>query len=840
MGSSQEFPTERDGSSTAESVADFIAAPFLPSIEPLGAYIERLSALPRLPIPDGGAGSKGGQDADASGQGHNVPRSQLEAARRAIDECFDGIAGLKKHQNQSAALAAILIERLHSVAELEGGILGLDRWQRRTSLAGMEAELAAVLQLPEGAAAKLTIHANTVVRKLPATLARLQSGELGWEQAIIIAEETTLLTDTGVVGERIADFELLLLTKAQNSTVTSFREKSRRLRERRFPETIVPRTRKAYADRMMTKSRSRDGMSWLSLYAPAPAVEGIWDQCTATAQAAQGPHEDRTLTQLRVDVAAALLLNQSLSDNQIFAPRPDSQIYPGPPPATAATSGTEGVPAPDQAQSGPQRAGTPGTTGSAESASQNSQTRPSVTEGLSSVRERETWASGLDSHPEAGSHSKVNTNSNSNTNPSTNAGYGSGTAVSGSAPANCAVPGELPLRQPMRCEYVAGGGSGPDLQKRGGQVSNKPGLVPEPGFRSVEPDPCNGDTMPESDGGATFWEPWEVPVFDDPDYWSPTFREPDPRNEPDWLPRAKPPVLEQCRPARPPVSTTAGRAGVRAGVREDNVANHAQWPPLPKVLPVVTVPVLSMLGLTDEPGWMEGAGPISMEVARQLISESSCMYRLLVDPITNQPLDRAPERYRVTKAMRTALRIRDEYCQFPGCMAKASTSQIDHIEAFEGGGTTTFSNLEALCLHHHLIKHFRDDKTRSGHYRTDQSPERQQVTLRGWVPKMTETRRVSWTSPTGCFYPADTDDRPLPLYPAWLQRLINQSMGIHYETEEDGSYSDPAQIDEQLGDVELPVMPEIFQLDDFEEAQLLRQAIARALENPALGLADAV
>lgn len=61
-------------------------------------------------------------------------------------------------------------------------------------------------------------------------------------------------------------------------------------------------------------------MSWLSLYLPAPTAEGIWDQCTLTAQAAQGLHEDRTLTQLRADVAAALLLSQSMSQNHIYSP----------------------------------------------------------------------------------------------------------------------------------------------------------------------------------------------------------------------------------------------------------------------------------------------------------------------------------------------------------------------------------------------------------------------------------------------------------------------------------------------------------------------------------------
>ncbi|WP_083360826.1 HNH endonuclease signature motif containing protein [Arthrobacter alpinus] len=63
--------------------------------------------------------------------------------------------------------------------------------------------------------------------------------------------------------------------------------------------------------------------------------------------------------------------------------------------------------------------------------------------------------------------------------------------------------------------------------------------------------------------------------------------------------------------------------------------------------------------------------------------------------------------------MRTMLRIRGEYCQFPGCMAKAATSEVDHIVNFQSGGTT-FDNLESLCLHHHLLRHFKDDKIRAG------------------------------------------------------------------------------------------------------------------------------
>ena len=50
-------------------------------------------------------------------------------------------------------------------------------------------------------------------------------------------------------------------------------------------------------------------MAWFSAYLPADTAAGIWDRTTAAARALQGPAEARTLTQLRADVAAILLLN---------------------------------------------------------------------------------------------------------------------------------------------------------------------------------------------------------------------------------------------------------------------------------------------------------------------------------------------------------------------------------------------------------------------------------------------------------------------------------------------------------------------------------------------------
>ncbi len=52
-----------------------------------------------------------------------------------------------------------------------------------------------------------------------------------------------------------------------------------------------------------------DGMATITLILPGDTACAIWNKTTAIARGLQGPGETRTLTQLRPDVAAALLLS---------------------------------------------------------------------------------------------------------------------------------------------------------------------------------------------------------------------------------------------------------------------------------------------------------------------------------------------------------------------------------------------------------------------------------------------------------------------------------------------------------------------------------------------------
>ncbi|WP_269940094.1 HNH endonuclease signature motif containing protein [Arthrobacter sp. HY1533] len=645
MGGSVNFPADREGSSTTGAVAELLDAFSFPTIIPLATDIAALEGLPDYPEPL----LPGHPDNEA-------PDSRLGGVRALQDSTATALAAMHRHKNQGAALTAVLVERMLATAEAEAALLELDPWQRETSRAGVRAEIAALFNISEGYAGALMIDAATLVRHLPATMAQLSAGVLGWEHAVIIAEETSLLRAAHLPQDTIDAFEEVLLGKAEHATQHSFREKARRARERSYPETLVPKTRQAYERRQLGISRSRDGMAWLNLYGPSPTIEAIWAQCTATAQAAQGPHEDRTLTQLRADIAAALLLCQSLDQNGIHAPAP---------------------------------AGDSGLCGADSPAGQDS------------------WFSRVEQ----------------------------------------------------------------------------------------EPDPCAGGAFPDPDRLGPHFHPWQLPVFDDPDYQDPAFREPDPRNQPDWQVPGQPPHLTRTSNNPANSSGTGGNGAAAPGTSPEGSSvsgcGGGVWPPLPQVTPILLVPALSLLGFTDEPAWMSGAGPISIEVAKYLTANAPSFYRVLVDPISNQPLDAAPDIHRLTKAMQIRLLMRDEYCVFPGCNARAVNCETDHLRAFSAGGPTTYDNLESLCRLHHRLKHHKDDRTRNGHVRTEQSFERQSVHPRAWSPRKTP-EGIEWTSPTGHQHPPEQQDTQPPVYNETLKTLIDTTLKALQQRQESWSDEDGA------------------------------------------------
>lgn len=149
---------------------------------------------------------------------------------------------------------------------------------------------------------------------------------------------------------------------------------------------------------------------------------------------------------------------------------------------------------------------------------------------------------------------------------------------------------------------------------------------------------------------------------------------------------------------------------------------------------LVTVPVLTLLGSSEEPATLEGYGPIDAETARWLAARAPSFTRLLTHPETGVVLSLGRTRYAVPRDLRTWLRVRDGTCRFPGCSRAARRCEVDHTDDWQFGGETRHDNLAHLCKAHHNLKHHT-----------------------GWTVAQRGGGVLEWTSPLGKTYLVDPD-----------------------------------------------------------------------------------
>ncbi|SFN62997.1 HNH endonuclease signature motif containing protein, partial [Mycetocola miduiensis] len=119
----------------------------------------------------------------------------------------------------------------------------------------------------------------------------------------------------------------------------------------------------------------------------------------------------------------------------------------------------------------------------------------------------------------------------------------------------------------------------------------------------------------------------------------------------------------------------------------------------------VTIPAMTLLGRSEEPGTLEGYGPIDADTARELAGQSNVWYRMLTDPTAGVPVALDRTKYKPTKKMKQYLRCRDGTCRFPGCNRTARHCDLDHTNDHAHGGPTECDNLAHLCRKHHRLKH---------------------------------------------------------------------------------------------------------------------------------------
>jgi hypothetical protein len=143
----------------------------------------------------------------------------------------------------------------------------------------------------------------------------------------------------------------------------------------------------------------------------------------------------------------------------------------------------------------------------------------------------------------------------------------------------------------------------------------------------------------------------------------------------------------------------------------------------------ITVPAVTLAGLSDEPGDLGGYGPVFAEIARKVVREQvDGEWRFIVtdngEPVATGTLARRP-----TAAQQRHIRATYPKCVHPGCRQDAWECDIDHRRQRRHGGNTCVHNLAPLCRFHHRSK---DDG--------------------GWKLQRLENGDHQWTSPLGHTY----------------------------------------------------------------------------------------
>ncbi|MET1155504.1 DUF222 domain-containing protein [Arthrobacter sp.] len=148
------------------------------------------------------------------------------------------------------------------------------------------------------------------------------------------------------------------------------------------------------------------------------------------------------------------------------------------------------------------------------------------------------------------------------------------------------------------------------------------------------------------------------------------------------------PVAEQTAPAAG-TSVVPGSAGGMFGSAGPGM--------------LVTMPLTTLLGLSEEPGDLAGHGPIPPDMGRQL-SQLAKSWLLVLTDDQGQAIAAAKKLRIPPEWLKRLVRVRDRHCRFPVCRRAARYCEIDHLIAWEDGGWTVPENLQCLCKAHHAAK----------------------------------------------------------------------------------------------------------------------------------------
>jgi hypothetical protein len=150
----------------------------------------------------------------------------------------------------------------------------------------------------------------------------------------------------------------------------------------------------------------------------------------------------------------------------------------------------------------------------------------------------------------------------------------------------------------------------------------------------------------------------------------------------------------------------------------------------------VTVALSTLLGQDEQPGELDGYGPVPAALARTLAFDPTGSWRRLLTDEHGRLVDVTSDTYRPPAPIARLVRLQQQTCTFPGCRHRATNCELDHLVPWPRGATRA-TNLQPLCPRHHHLKH--------------------EV---GWQPTKEPDGTTTWTSPSGHTYGRPPDALP--------------------------------------------------------------------------------
>ena len=146
---------------------------------------------------------------------------------------------------------------------------------------------------------------------------------------------------------------------------------------------------------------------------------------------------------------------------------------------------------------------------------------------------------------------------------------------------------------------------------------------------------------------------------------------------------------------------------LRSDLAMDLLCGREAGVPVPRYArPVImaTVPLQTLMGVSDEPGLLSGGVPITAGHARALASQpGSTWYRMVTDPV-GRVVEVSTTSYKPTPPIWREVVATWESCFEPACSVPATEAETDHRIEWPRGETTP-GNLWPGCKRGHTAKH---------------------------------------------------------------------------------------------------------------------------------------